>query len=245
MIRVAALSLEQLEDRAQSLLKEYAETADTPVTGAIPVEEIAMYHLALRLESADLHDTLRIPMRGDSPDILGAIFFDQNAILIDQSLDPETHPSQLGRYRFSIGHEIGHWVLHRSVVLKNQTRHGRPAIVCRQSEGTRPLIEWQAENFSSFLLLPRHRVRDAWGCNPPFVFDVHEHGSSNLRRAWLRQDADPMTARSMFLVECDGMFDQLAGPLAQQFQVSRQAMRIRLEGMGLLHRARQTTRLST
>src|SRR5262245_31651206 len=104
MIKVSALTPRQLEDHANGLLAEYAETIGNPVDVPIPVDEIAMYHLALRLECADLHATLDVAMRGESPDILGAIFFDQNAILIDRSLDPELHPSQLGRYRYSKGH---------------------------------------------------------------------------------------------------------------------------------------------
>jgi Zn-dependent peptidase ImmA (M78 family) len=227
-----------LEHHANSLLAEYAETIGSSVNSPIPVDEIAMYHLALRLECADLHATLDIPMQGHSPDILGAMLFDQNTILIDQSLDPETYPSQLGRYRYSIGHEICHWRLHRSAVLKNQARHPRPAIVCRQSEVTSAPIEWQAENFSSFLLLPRERILDAWGQKLPFAFDVHEHGSPDLRKLWSSLKPDQQIARAMFMSECGGMFDQFAGPLAELFEVSKQAMRIRLEGMGLLRRVR-------
>jgi IrrE N-terminal-like domain len=207
-----------------------------PVPVAVPVDEIAMYHLALRLECADLHATLNVPRRHGSPDVLEAIFFDQNTILIDESLDPEAHPLQLGRYRYSVGHEIAHWWLHRSAVLKHQARKGRPAVVCREGEGQWSPIEWQAESFSSLLLRPRDRVQEAWGEKPPFAFDVHEHGSPDLRRLWLSLNPDPEIARATFASECEQMFDQFSEPLAQVFQVSNQAMRIRMEGIGLLRR---------
>jgi hypothetical protein len=88
MIKVPELSPQELEDRANALLADYEETNGEPVEGPIiPVGEIAMYHLSLRLDFADLHDVLRVPKHGDSPDILGAIFFDEDAILIDRSLD--------------------------------------------------------------------------------------------------------------------------------------------------------------
>lgn len=239
MIKVPELSPHELEDRAAALLAAYEETSGEPIEGpVIPVDDIVMYQLSLRLDFADLHDVLRVPKQGKSPDILAAIFFDEDAILIDHSLHPERHPSQRGRYRFSVGHEACHWVCHRSAVLKNRARHGRPAIVCRKSEAKRAPIEWQAENFSSFLLLPRERVLDAWGQRPPFVFDVHEHASRELRKLWISLRPDQATARAMFRAECEAMFDQFAGPLAELFQVSKQAMQIRLEGVGLLRRSR-------
>lgn len=238
MIRVRALTLQQLEGRANDLLAEYAETSDGPVPTPIPVDEIAMYHFAFRLECADLHTVLRIPKRQNSPDILGAIFFDDDAILIDESLNPATDPSQLGRYRYSVGHEICHGWLHRAAVLKNKARRERAAIVCREDEGNKPIIEWQTDNFSSFLLLPRERVLDAWGDKPPFSFDVHEHGSDELRRLWRSLKPDPERARAMFASECEQVFDHFTQPLARIFEVSNQAMRIRMEGMGLLSRRR-------
>ena len=51
---------------------------------------------------------------GLDPDILGAMFFDEDRIVIDESLDPEENPSKEGRYRFTLAHEGGgHWRLHR------------------------------------------------------------------------------------------------------------------------------------
>ena len=89
----------------------------------VPVTDITTYHLALRLGFGDLHQILRIPMLRGQPDILGAIWVEKELVLIDRHLDPENNPSMLGRYRYSVGHEIGHWQLHRSYVAKdpNQT----------------------------------------------------------------------------------------------------------------------------
>ena len=39
--------------------------------------------------------------------------------MIDRSLDPGENPSMQGRYRFGVGHEIGHWRLHRVYVASD------------------------------------------------------------------------------------------------------------------------------
>jgi hypothetical protein len=93
------------------------------------------------------------------PDVLGAIFFEQSAILIDDRLNPEVYPEQLGRYRFSLAHEVGHWRLHREAMARRKLANAsQPAFICRQSEAVTVPVEWQAETFASYLLLPRDRV---------------------------------------------------------------------------------------
>jgi Zn-dependent peptidase ImmA (M78 family) len=115
-LKVPTRRREELECEAERLLAEFEETIGSNIEPAIPVEDIARYHLCLRLELADMHGVLDVPMMGDSPDILGALFLEHSAILIDSSLDPDANPAQLGRYRFSVGHEVGHWWLHRKVI---------------------------------------------------------------------------------------------------------------------------------
>jgi hypothetical protein len=132
-IKVRYLSEDEIEKEAELLLAECAETTGGPIKFPVPVEDITTYHLALRLGFADLHETLRIPMLRDQPDILGAIWVDTETIL------PKKNPSMLGRYRYSLGHEIGHWRLHRSYVSKdgNQTSlfeaPSDPNVICRSS----------------------------------------------------------------------------------------------------------------
>jgi hypothetical protein len=99
-IQVRYLSEEEIERDSVMLLAEYKETAGMPVKLPIPVADITTYHLALQLGFADLHKTLGIPMLRDQPDILGAIWVDEEIILIDRSLDPKDNPSMQGRYRF-------------------------------------------------------------------------------------------------------------------------------------------------
>jgi Zn-dependent peptidase ImmA (M78 family) len=235
-LRVSTLTLQQLEQRASQLLAEYALTLGGEVPVPIPVKDIAENELGLRVQCMNIRALLESSDEED--DILGLMDFEKNRILIDQSLDPDVLPHRLGRYRFSIAHEIGHWRLHKKKVLENQARTNQPPIICRDSGREKmPMVEWQAENFASFLLIPRDRLLDAWGTEPPFVFNVQESGSRELRAMWMSSKADPNATRRAFARECEKRFEQFADRLAWAFEVSKQAMAIRLEGIGLLRRS--------
>jgi Zn-dependent peptidase ImmA (M78 family) len=234
-----------IEREADRLLEEYVAETGSEIEGtAIPVEEIARYHLCLQLGFADLHDVLDLPKYDGGPDILGAVFFEQSAILIDDCLNPEIHPEQLGRYHFSLAHEVGHWRLHREVLARRRSANAEhPAFICRQSEAETVPVEWQAETFASYLLLPRARVLEQWralrGSDEPFAFDVASHGSPRLRRLWFGLASDGQEARALHARECARLFDALAADFAKMFAVSTSAMRVRLEGLKLLQRVRQ------
>ncbi|TAJ96854.1 MAG: ImmA/IrrE family metallo-endopeptidase [Reyranella sp.] len=238
MIQVPSLTLPQVEQRANVLLGEYADTIGSNVPSPVPVTDIATNELGLTLEFMDLHAYFKRPKSGASSEILGAMEFSNNRILIDHSLDPSLFPHRLGRFRYSVAHEIGHWRLHRGKVLQSQKKSKQPPIICRDPGRQKmPTIERQAEYFASFLLLPGDRVSDAWGSKPPFVFDVFGHGSPELRSLWMSTRADSILTRSLFASECEKRFEEIAAPLAWKFEVSKQAMCIRLEGMGLIRRS--------
>ncbi len=241
-IQVRHLSEHEIERDTELLLTEYEETAGEPVKLPIPVAEIITYHLALRLGFADLHETLGIPMLRDQPDILGAIWIDKEAVLIDQSLDPKKNPSMKGRYRFSVGHEIGHWRLHRSYVAKDANQASlfdapsEPTVICRFSQ-KKERIEWQADFYSSCLLMPRRRVHDEWmeyfgRTRPLLLSDLRPNGQVVMRAQTLiyEQGRNEVGAVDVAL------FENVAWPIARRFGVSPAAMRIRLEKLGLLLR---------
>jgi hypothetical protein len=105
---------------------------------------------------------------GLDPDILGAIYFDERRIVIDESLDPEENRSKEGRYRYTLAHEGGgHWRLHRHLFANGSVRTALfdrlpvPSVICRSSRAKEP-IEWQAEFDASCLLMPRKLVFAAW-----------------------------------------------------------------------------------
>jgi hypothetical protein len=96
-----------------------------------------------------------------------------------------------GRYRFSVAHEIGHWRLHRPYVAKDPNRAAlfdapsEPTVVCRTSQENEP-IEWQANFYSSCLLMPRRRVRYEWKeclgrTRPLLLSDLQPNGQVTMR----------------------------------------------------------------
>ena len=116
------LADEAIERDAAALLAEYAQARGVIVKPPIPIEDIVEKHLKLRFEFDDTHKLFGIPAECDA-DILGAIFFDEARIVIDESLDPEENPAKEGRYRFTLAHEGGgHWRLHRHLFAKDPTQ---------------------------------------------------------------------------------------------------------------------------
>lgn len=65
------------------------------------------------------------------------------------SVDPRAIPR---RRRFSIAHELGHWVFHRG-----KTRICRPEDIQERSNGA--AIEQEANRFAADLLLPRYLLQ--------------------------------------------------------------------------------------
>jgi hypothetical protein len=141
---VPYLAEEAIERDAEALLAEFARARSVVVGPLIPIEDIIEKHLKLGIEFDDTHRLFGIPRRGlnigEGPDILGAIFFDERRIVVDESLDPEENPNKEGRYRFTLAHEGGgHWRLHRRLYSKDLAQGALfggpsvPSVVCRLS----------------------------------------------------------------------------------------------------------------
>jgi hypothetical protein len=98
------------------------------------------------------------------PDVLGATWLDDALVVIDSSLEGNE-----GRYSFTLGHELGHWQLHRPLremdkvtfplFSREPGAKAGPAIVCR--DGQRDSAEIQADKFAALLLMPASDVRAA------------------------------------------------------------------------------------
>ena len=241
-IKVKFLREDEIEKDAELLLAEYEDTIGEPIKLPVPVDDITTYHLALRLGFDDLHKTLNRPMLRGQPDILGAIWVEKELVLIDRHLDPKNNPSMLGRYRFSVAHEVGHWRLHRSYVARdpNQTAlfevSTEPTVICRASQENEP-VEWQANFFGSCLLMPRRRVHDEWKeclgrTSPLLLSDLRPNGKVMMRAQSMIYEQGRNEAGAVDVA----LFEEVAKPIARRFGVSASAMRIRLENLGLLLR---------
>lgn len=111
-----------------------------------------------------------------------------------------------------------------------------PTVICRSSQKTQP-IEWQANYYSSCLLMPRRRVHDVWKeclgrTKPLLLSDLRPNGHVMLRAQSLIYEQ----GRSEVGAVEDALFENVAKPIARKFGVSLPAMRIRLETIGLMLR---------
>ena len=241
---VPYISDEAIERDAALLLAEFAQARGVIIAPPIPIEDIVEKHLKLGIEFDDTHRLFGVPRPDRRPDILGAMFFDEARIVIDESLDPEQDPEKEGRYRFTLAHEGGgHWRLHRRLFAKNPAQAllfggpMAPSVVCRSSQ-SKDRVEWQADFYASCLLMPRNLVFAAWDeefpDRRPRVIKPGtpiDHPFVEVTRAeWNFCGIDEIETVT-------DTFDHIARPMAEKFLVSTTAMRIRLEKLGLLLRA--------
>jgi len=148
----------EIEHMVADLLHKYAKHKGAPPRPPIDVDDIAEGYLKLDLEVTDLKELLKMP------DVLGATWFEDKVIRLDSSLE-----GQEGRLAFTLGHEIGHWWMHRPIVEMgkvtlplysfDENRPARPALVCRSTK--KDSAEWQADTFAARLLMPEADVRAA------------------------------------------------------------------------------------
>lgn len=243
--KVPYLKEEQIERDAAALLSEFAQARRVMIAPPIPIEDIVEKYLKLGIEFDDMHRLLNHPRSGLGldPDILGAIWFDDRRIVIDESLDPVENPSKEGRYRFTLAHEGGgHWRLHRHLFAKDPAQVSLfkgpvlPSVVCRSSQAKEP-VEWQADFYASCLLMPRKLVMAAWDEMFPDRKPRVLQPRTPINHPFVEV---PREACQIGDYDCsdtdDNLLDRIARPLAEQFLVSPIAMRIRLEKLGLLHR---------
>lgn len=229
-MNVKYLRKEEIEAASRRLLLAYHERFGPDGYLPIPVEEILESHLGLTLEFDDLRRRLGVA------DVLGATWVKDRRVVIDQSLDPTVDSRKEGRYRFTIAHELGHWELHRHV-FEDAPGQGSlfeqeapPSIVCRTGSRKDPM-EWQADAFASYLLMPGKMVTEVWES----IYGTQEpYGAADeladLARKVVGDVGQPVVG--------------VAREVAREFRVSGTAMQIRLTELGLIRTERMLPGLS-
>jgi len=231
-------SEEAIERDAEALLLDFSEARGVVIEPPIPIDDIVEKHLKLGIEFDDMNRHLGVPRPELRPYVLGAIFFHDRRIVIDESLDPEENPSREADYRITLAHEgCGHWRLHRHLFADDQAL---PLEISGTVEvpvgagGTR-LLEPKAVFYASCVLMPRKLVFAIWeeifpdrkpriverraSVDHPFV-EVPRLKSKKGESLGFETDAK--------------LLDQVVCPLAQRFLVPPGDMRARLEELGLL-----------
>lgn len=201
---------------ASGLLENYESCTGKRVDPPVPVEDIIERHLNISLEYDDLKAMLNLP------DVLGATWLTEKKIVIDESLLEE---DQRGRMTFTLAHEIGHWVLHRRAVLGPVGRREYfPDIVCRNS-GFKARGEWQADYFAASILMPEMAVK----CTFAEIFGL---------RSLVIHNRKSIVPRALFVLdlawEHANEIARLVIEHGKFTNVSKTAMRIRLEDLGCL-----------
>ena len=153
--------------------------------------------------------------------ILGSIRFSPLEVLIFR----ENHNS-IQRQRFTIAHEVGHIALQHSRYMYGEYCEGTDTDLEQPNElGIKDVMrmEWQANTFASYLLLPTSQ----------FTADFFRIAQAmNLRNrgfGMIYLDSQPVNQEAFRLV---------TSKLKNKYQVSRAAVKVRLQKLGFLREAR-------
>jgi len=170
MSKVSWMAKGQIRQEAEDLVNQWRNFSGQDVKPPIPVEAIAEKYLGFSVEFDNLEVILGIP------DVLGATWANEKRMLINSSLLDGVE----GRIAFTCGHEIGHWMLHRKYLahplmgFESLGDDEEPTVVCRLS-ASKLRGEWQADYFSSCLLMPGAEVESAYqrvfGSEPVTIYN--------------------------------------------------------------------------
>lgn len=226
-----------IEFSAALLLRDYGQAYEPVTEPPVPVDAILENHLKLTFSFMNLREEFGVD------DVHGALWIERREVGVDQRLDPEQDPRMEGRCNFTLAHEIGHWQMHRGYRMKTpapmlpfaeNSIPAQSACICRSTSKAR--VEIQANFFASALLMPKKLVFNAWrsryGDGPLPDESLRDMEGDAFFEAILRQRRLPTDDAGRRRI----VHEWVGAPLARAFHVSRSAMRIRLEQLGLLDR---------
>ena len=140
-ITAPILSYDDINKRTEDLLREYKRNKILPVD----IEAIAEFNLGLNI--------FPFPNLQQTFDIEGFISGDLNVIYVDEFI----YYQRPARYRFTLAHEIGHYVFHSDLIASfhPQSVADWNKFVLGIDEETYGWLEWQAYSFAAAVLVPR------------------------------------------------------------------------------------------
>jgi len=144
-ITAPILSYDDINKRAEDFLQEHKRNDILPVD----IEAIAEFDLGLNI--------FPFPNLQQTFDVDGFISCDLNVIYVDEF----SYYQRPARYRFTIAHEIGHYVLHSDLIASfhPQSVADWSKFVLSIDEETYGWLEWQAYSFAAAVLVPRVSLR--------------------------------------------------------------------------------------
>ena len=153
-------TFEEIEAHAEEVLASIPDFVWNGEELPIPVDEIADTHFGLLIrEVEDMTSAPGAPPLAPDQSISGLLLAGPGEIWVNAEEARQWPP----RRRFTIGHELGHWVLHREP--------GQQSLFCRKTqvqEDDQPAddglsIEEQANAFAAALTMPGHLMREHYG----------------------------------------------------------------------------------
>lgn len=176
---IPILSQDQIDNIAEMELKKFQKQALTRPT-AIDIDGFLEMHLHVTpdyqylshnmvyLGMSVFYDTNAIPIYDEITGRAEYLSVKANTVIFDRRL--VENKSQEHRYRFTGGHEAGHFVLHSSYYRRNRSlgksdnlfAKCHTSSLCGMKKGNlvtdNDWLEWQANQFSSSLLMPKSAV---------------------------------------------------------------------------------------
>ena len=165
------VSKSDIEEITQLHLEQFnADLLKEPVP--IPIEEFLQNYLKLDMDYADITHNISIlgltafdsgylkvyDLEGNKERF---IYVEEGTVVIDNSL---LKSDKEGRFRFTCGHEGGHWIFHREMFKLNKKQINTDKCFYRDKENVltgkkfktdEEWMEWQANYTSSCLIMPR------------------------------------------------------------------------------------------
>ena len=133
------------DPRAHELRAEFLATYPVPEI-PVPVESIAEDLLGLRIEERDLGECS------------GMLIPSERLILVNAA-EATNGDVPIRRHRFTIAHELGHWICHARSAEQEAPAYCRSRDLSQDADRD---LEREANVFGAELLMPEAAVREAW-----------------------------------------------------------------------------------
>lgn len=209
----------EIESLSARHLEEYLRRNKKTNSEDQNVDKFVEIYLPTTVNKKIVFDPYADLLKSEGSDVLGATYYHKEhlEVKIERTLTEEADRlDQWGRYNVTVMHEAGHCIIHsvlfesdpRQQVLFNSTGPRKIACLQRNIEAYRTGEWWefQANQFMANFLMPKEPFLDT------FYMERNAYGIKDNRE----------------LVKDDHIFKAVVGYLSRAYQVSKQAVKIRL-----------------
>lgn len=226
---------DEIEAAAEGLLQEaFGSVQDLP----FPVDlDVVAYDYLYDRQNVTFRDDRALGSEaGDS--ILGITRPRQRKIFVDSGVKRN---GPVGRYRFTVAHEMGHWILHAPLYSRDVTQGSlfenheeqdeelvslQRNVFPKAGRSKLPPEEWQANRFAIALLIDRERLREEFRARFDRAYVTPENLDERATPAGRRKVARRLASEEV----------GARRSLTDLFGLSTEAMAIALERRGYVRR---------